>query len=190
MLVFIGIFESRLLVMRYPRNRNIHRPLHLFTDDCAYYFITARTYSRKKLFNSNEKKVLLFNCIKEACERQGINLNAWVVLGNHYHLILETEQSSHIPACIGAINGKSAKQINDFDGVRGRKVWYQYWDIMIPEKREYWTRVNYIHHNPIKHGIMSDLSAYKWSSYQNYLEKYGEEFLDDLFNEYPVISNA
>jgi len=52
-----------------------------------------------------------------------------------------------------------------------------------------WRCINYNHINPIKHGYVDsllNLSSYKWSSYNQYLEKFGIEFMMECFEKYPI----
>ena len=49
---------------------------------------------------------------------------------------------------------------------------------------------NYIHSNPIKHGLVKDfgeLRDYSYCSYKYWIKKESEEFLLDCFAHYPVI---
>ena len=90
------------------------------------------------LFDTKDKKQLLRDCILESLKAFEIICKAWVILDNHYHLVIETENSAIIPRFVGAINGKSSKLLNDRDKERGRKVWYQYWDTILDSEKEYW----------------------------------------------------
>ena len=89
------------------------------------------------------------------------------------------------------VNGGSSYEINKFENQSGRKIWYQYWDRIIRDERDYYTHLNYIHQNPIKHGLvktLDELANYQFCSYKNYLLKFGSEWLDDCFEQYPVVS--
>ena len=59
---------------------------------------------------------------------------------------------------------QTAKQLNTWDNTPGRRVWFQYWDSHITFERSYLARLNYVHHNPIHHGIAAVAEDYKWCS--------------------------
>ena len=59
---------------------------------------------------------------------------------------------------------KLAKEINSTDGTPGRKVWYQYWDSYITFERSFLARLNYVHNNPVHHGLVAEASSYRWCS--------------------------
>ena len=108
-------------------------------------------------------------------------------MDNHYHLQFELGDAKLLSAFIKGINGKSSKELNDIDGVRGRKVWYQYWDSSIRGEFDHWKRFNYIHQNPVKHGYCNDVDEYEFSSYKSCCENLGREWMDDCFEKYPII---
>ena len=50
----------------------------------------------------------------------------------------------------------------------GRKIWSKYWNTCIRSNKDFIARLNYIHWNPVKHGLVDDPKDYPYSSYQNY----------------------
>lgn len=91
-----------------------------------------------------------------------------------------------LPNFMKTLNGKSSFLLNKMDAVKKRKIWFNYWDTCIRDEKDFWTRFNYIHHNPVKHGYANKMEDYKFSSYKNWLDKRGAEFLSDAFEKYPV----
>ncbi len=47
----------------------------------------------------------------------------------------------------------------------------RYWEHTIKDTTDYQNHVNYIHYNPIKHGYVSDLNDWLYSSYHQYVKK-------------------
>ena len=63
--------------------------------------------------------------------------------------------------------GKSSlinRLLNKKDIAPGRKIWYQYWDTCLTYERSYIARLNYVHNNPAKHGLINNSENYKWCS--------------------------
>ena len=116
-----------------------------------------------------------------------ISLRAWVILDNHYHLLLKSQRGQELPRFFGRLHGGTAWQLNDWAGVRGRQVWHNYWDTCIRDEKGYWTRFNYIHHNPVKHGYTQKAVDWPFSSYHYYLRTQGQAWLDDYLAAYPVL---
>ncbi len=73
------------------------------------------------------------------------------------------------------------------DGQRKRKVWYRCQDRIMRSDSHYYTTLNYIHNNPVKHGYVSSWSDWPFSSFAWYSQTSGRDWLDDLWNLYPVL---
>jgi putative transposase len=189
--------------------RQFHPP-HIYVDNTCY-FITASTMHCQRMLDTGDRRELVQNVLKEAIQQYGIRLYAWVILANHYHLLLKTGDVAPVYKFIKRLHGDSAIQLNKHDGAPGRQVWYQYWDRFPRSERDFWSYFNYIHINPIKHGYVrvpdgvlvvegkqvksvADHAAdahqclvqYPHSSYRYYVREYGEEFLTDTWMRYPV----
>jgi len=65
---------------------NVHRPPHIYLPK-EIYFLTARTFQGIKYFKG-EKKEVLKKFIARAVEVYKVNVYAWVILENHYHLLI------------------------------------------------------------------------------------------------------
>ena len=179
--------------------------------DNACYFITSCTADRAKLLNTDTKRIVVKEVLKKAIQQFGVRLYAWVILCDHYHLLLKTSEAAPIHRFIKKLHGESAIRLNQSDGVTGRKVWYQYWDRFPRDERDFWAYFNYIHLNPIKHGYVDvsegalvadgkiititssqtgdlgqSLAQYEYSSYHYYLREYGEGFVADSWLRYPT----
>jgi putative transposase len=165
--------------------RNIHRPLHVYLDD-TNYFITIGTFHRHKLFNDNEKKKLLEAILMKTSHKYLNKIYGWVILDNHLHILVKTAMGKELHKFVNSLQGKSAIELNKLDCKIGRRVWYQYWDRCIRNEKNFYTRLNYIHHNSVKHKHVKNMENYEFSSYRYYLEKYGKEWLSDCFIKYPI----
>ena len=64
-----------------------YHPPHIYLDDTEY-FITASTFDRVPLFASDERKTMLRDLLREKVQQYGVKLFAWVILNDHYHLLM------------------------------------------------------------------------------------------------------
>ena len=134
----------------YPKNRNIHRPPHLFIDD-TFYFITTKTFNRIKIFKNDRYKKIFIQVLQQAVIKYQVRLISWVILNDHYHLQFKLSIGDELSKFIQNLHANSSRLINKEDNSLGRKVWYQYQDHGIRDDADFWKHFNYIHHNPIKH---------------------------------------
>jgi len=162
-----------------------HRPLHIYLDD-AWYFITASTISHARYISTEAHLCIWRDAFFELTLKFGITICAWVVLKNHYHIIVQPQQGRDVSKFIGQLHGRTSRAINLLDNAQGRQIWYSYWDTCIRGEIDFWTRFNYIHYNPVKHGYTENPEDWKFSSYRFYLKQEGEEWLANCWLQYHV----
>ena len=129
--------------------------------------MTASTYLKKHHFRGKHRLEMLHDSLLGYCHDFGWRLQAWAVFSNHYHFIghcEDTSSASRLPELIGKLHEESTKEINWEDKMRGRKVWHNYWDTYLSYERSYLARLNYVHQNPVKHGLVKVASEYPWCS--------------------------
>jgi len=148
------------------------RPKHILLDD-SYYFMTCRTYKRYPFFNEIQSKKILLDTLKESTkEMSGCRLEAWVILDEHYHIIVWSHQGDMISRLIKLIHGRSSRRLRtsysedrlislSSGGFSAWKVWDNYWDRIIRDQEDLNIHLNYILYNPVKHGYVDDPKDYK-----------------------------
>ena len=161
-----------------------HAPAHLFLTD-HYYFVSAGTHGRKPYFDTDSKKELLLDTICEMLELDASEPAGWVILSNHYHILVKLKDAFQLPQLVRKIHSKSAVLLNKFSRRPGRRIWYQYWDECIRNEKDFYAKLNYIHWNPVKHGYVDSPEAYRFSSYGSHLTIQGKKWLQDVLRRFP-----
>ncbi len=129
--------------------------------------VTAGTYHKRMLFDTEEKLRLLHDALLDVAREFGWQLEAWAVLANHYHFVAHCPDSAQsLRRLISKLHTLTAKAINQTDGLPGRRVWFQYWDTHLTYQRSYLVRLKYVHYNPERHGLVAKASDYAWCSAQ------------------------
>jgi putative transposase len=167
------------------RPMSSHHPPHIHLDN-TWYMTTAVTFHHQALLASEEAKQYLRDTLQTSVQTYGISLRAWVILDNHYHLLLRTKRGQDLPRFFGQLHGSTARRINLHDATPGRQVWQNYWDTCLRTEADLWTRFNYIHINPVKHGYVQQPEDWPFSSYRYFLRAKGEHWLSDCWARYPV----
>ena len=75
-----------IYLMNYPNKRNIHRPLHINQQERPY-FITGKTYFGLPYFKTSKAKEAFLQAVGLAAKNYDLDIDAWVILDNHYHLL-------------------------------------------------------------------------------------------------------
>jgi len=149
--------------------------------------ISASTRRRARLLAAEQAKALFRDGLRSVALRMGLRLKAWVVLDDHYHLLLRSGRGMDVPRFCAQFHGLTARQVNLMDGALGRRVWDNYWDSCVRSEADLWVRFNYIHLNPVKHGYVAHPEDWAYSSYDYYRRGKGEEWLQDCWSRYPVV---
>jgi len=178
--------EEKIIVVqeRLAKGYPLHSPPHL-VENREFYLITATCYEHKCRINSKERRQQLLNQLFEHFTYQDIEILAWVVLQNHYHLLVKNLDFKILSKVLRSIHGSIARQWNLEDNLTG-KLWCSFSDRAIRSERHYYTTLNYIHYNPVKHGWAKSPYAWTESSVHWYLENYGRDWLRSCWIEYPV----
>jgi putative transposase len=149
-----------------------HTPAHLFRND-SIYMVTAVIYQRQNLIEKSNRKEQWQKAFFKACEIYQWHIIAWVVLNNHYHIMIRSpeQNATNLPKLIASLHKFTARQWNAEDRESGRKVWWNYWDTCIRTEKDFENRLKYMFWNPVKHGLVLQPEEYKFSSYRNFMEK-------------------
>jgi putative transposase len=151
-----------------------HAPIHI-VDESGTFMVTAATFKKQLFFNTSQKLQYLEHTLLKTAVEMGWQLQAWAIFPNHYHFIsLSPEQPETLPTLIKKIHGSTSNWINREDGIAGRKIWMQYWDSRITFQKSYYSRLNYVHNNPVYHGVVSNALNNKWCS-ASWFERTAEE---------------
>ena len=128
--------------------------------------VTASTSNKEYFFHTPERLDQLQNLFFSVAREFGWALQAWTMLSNHYHFIASSPQegANTLPQMIGKLHAVSARELNRQDNMPGRKVWFQYWDSVITFQASHMARLNYVHHNPAHHKVVTDAMTHRWCS--------------------------
>src|SRR5256885_8471199 len=147
-----------------PRKDWPHAPVHRLSEN-GVYFVTAATLYKKQLLDLPQKRDLLETMLLAETKRAGWQLEASVVLSNHYHFVARGDsESMHLGNFLRQFHSKSAIAINKLDAKSDRKIWYNFRDTKLTHQYSYLARLNYVHQNAVKHGLVGMANQYKWCS--------------------------
>jgi REP element-mobilizing transposase RayT len=169
---------------------------YIIRDQTLPHFITATVVDWVDVFTRKSYRDVVVECFDYCIENKGMNLFGYVIMSNHIHLIVQSE------------NGKLSDLIRDFKKFIATKVlekiqvepesrreWmlerfkqateshsrnknYQFWQygnhpIEIYTNKFMWSKLDYIHLNPVRAGLVAQASDYIYSSASNYVNDTG-----------------
>ena len=133
----------------------------------AIYHVIQRGNNKEFIFERQEDKAFLLGEV--VCRQTGLGyrLIGYVILDNHYHLLLQTN-CVQLKAIMHRINNKYAKYCNDRYGRTGHVFEQRYKAILVQDEQYLLTLLRYIHQNPVRAGICAKAEQYEWSSDKEY----------------------
>ena len=137
-----------------------HAPTHRLTET-GVYMVTAGTYQKMPLFSDTPRLRMLHTALLTIADRHGWCLEAWTVLANHYHFVADAPtDAGSLVAFLRELHSRTAVALNKYDDTPGRKVWHNYWETRITHQPAYLARLNYVHQNAVKHGLVAVANQY------------------------------
>lgn len=153
---------------------------YISKDNPCYYF-TSVTNNRLSVFRTDKLKEITCKAINEARKSSEISIFAYVIMPNHFHIITDSKlKPSNI---LRYLNGVTARRVIDylkennftssldklkqFEKKRGYKysLWEHHSDTFtITSESMFMQKVNYIHLNPIRAGLVENMDDYLYSS--------------------------
>jgi len=134
----------------------------------GYYHVMFRGINREFIFSLDTNKLFFMQLVAEQQNSRMFALAAWCVMGNHVHLLLQAdkEQMSQAAKVISlkyaAHYNRSLKRVGPVFGDRFRSE-------KIEDDAYLLGVLRYCHRNPVQAELVTDISAYLWSSYGEYL---------------------
>jgi putative transposase len=128
----------------------------------------SRGVGRGKIFLDNNDCSRFLEYVEKACEKFNLDIFAFVLMGNHYHLFLRTNEPN-LSRAMQWIQTSYSVYFNHKHNRSGHLFQGRYKSFVVGEE-SYWINLSmYIHLNPVRAGIVKEPCKYKWSSYHDYV---------------------
>ena len=140
------------------------------------YFFTVNLLERK----GNDLLVRYIDVLRAAVARVKVKypfiIHAWVVLPDHIHCVIELPEGDSNFALrwrlIKILFSKGLPVDEYRSAVRihrkERGIWQRrYWEHLIRDQQDFENHVNYVHINPVKHGLVKDVSEWPFSTFHS-----------------------
>lgn len=141
--------------------------------DGAVYHLLDRGDRREAIFRDDRDRAMFLATLGRVCERTGWRVHAWVLMTNHYHLLVETPQANLV-AGMRWFQTTYTVRFNRRHRLSGHLFQGRYKAVVVnPEEEGYFVILSdYIHLNPVRARMISlqeRLFDFPWSSYRWYV---------------------
>ncbi|MGH7395305.1 MAG: transposase, partial [Candidatus Methylomirabilales bacterium] len=129
------------------------------------YHVTARGNERKAIVRDDRDRARFVDTLAAMVDLYRVRCHGWVLMTNHYHLLLETP-SPNLSQALRYLNGVYTQAFNR----RHRRVGHLFqgrFKAIVVEKDAYLLELcRYVVLNPVRAGVVPTPRAYPWSSYR------------------------
>lgn len=145
----------------------------------AFYHVFNRGNRREKIYRDSEDYETFEQYLIEAAEWSGVELFAWCLMPNHFHLLLETPDGN-LSQFMRRLKTRYAKHFNQIYRLVGHVFQGRYRAILCDKESYLLELVRYIHLNPLKvktGSLCKSPEEWSWSSHRHYLRGQGPSIL-------------
>ena len=148
------------------------------------YFFTVVTYRRQKIFIEEEVVNQLREVIAVVKQNRPFVIDAWVLLPDHMHCIWTLpEGDNDYSTRMGMIKSQFTMRVKNKmerpewlteskQKHRESTIWQRrFWEHEIKDEQDFIRHVDYVHFNPVKHGLVKAVSDWPYSTFHRYVEK-------------------
>jgi len=133
----------------------------------ALYHVLSRGNGRDDIFYEDQDRYLFLKTIGEMAERYEVDVFAYALMGNHYHLLIKTNRAN-LSKSMQWLGLTYTRRFNLRHSRSGHLFQGRFKSIIVQNEAYLMGLSCYIHRNPLRAGIIKRLADYSWSSYKSY----------------------
>lgn len=148
----------------------------------ATFFFTVNTYRRTRLLTYPNVRAALRDAIERTRSTLPFTIDAWVLLPDHLHAIWTLPEGDAAygkrwgiikaqvsRACMHLIENGTQRRLSRIKR-RELDFWQRrFWEHQIRDDRDFERHVDYIHYNPVKHGLVNQVVDWPYSTFHRYV---------------------
>jgi putative transposase len=141
----------------------------------ALHFVTGNVLDRNRIFTDATLCTAFLEELRSLNEEWPSKLIAYVLMPDHFHLV-SNPSDGRIKEFVGALKSISARRILKTSkrfrfkaNEDGHHVWQESFKALpLWSGWMIWQKINYIHANPLKAGLVKSAKNYPWSSFRSF----------------------
>lgn len=133
------------------------------------HHVIQRGNNRQAIFASPEDYRFMLSLLAENAGKFSVQIHAYVLMGNHFHLLATPETDTALPQMMQAVGRRYVRYFNDRQGRTGTLWEGRYRSTLIETERYLMACMAYIDLNPVRAGMVADARDHPWSSHGHYI---------------------
>ena len=169
-----------------------------FSEEIGLHYLTLTVVGWIDVFTRQRYRDIVLDSLRYCKDHKGLYVHGYVIMSNHVHLIASTSDGTSLSEVIGSFKSFTAKAIikaieqepesrRDWmlrlfkyyagkDSKKGNTQNHKFWQgdshpIVLYSKKVIVQKLDYIHFNPVRAGLVEKAQDYRYSSASNYLEQ-------------------
>jgi putative transposase len=130
--------------------------------------VIQRGNNRQRVFHDDADRNSLLELLSEYAAREKVAIHSYVLMDNHFHLLLTPETAAGLPAVMQAVGRRYVRYFNRRYQRSGTLWEGRYRSAPVQSERYLLACMVYIDLNPVRAGIVARVGDYPWSSYGHY----------------------
>jgi REP element-mobilizing transposase RayT len=140
------------------------RPLRIEYPGACYH-ITSRGNAKQAIFRDDVDRGILLHILGAAVKRFAWELHAYCLMGNHYHLLVQTPVPN-LSRGMKQVNGVYTQRFNRRHERVGHLFQGRFGAILVEREVYLLELVRYVALNPVRAGMVSAPEQWRWSSHR------------------------
>lgn len=142
----------------------VTRPLRVEFPGAVYH-VTSRGDGREAIYLDDRDRRTFLEVVGSVLERFAWRCHAYCLMGNHYHLLIETPKPN-LARGMRQVNGVYTQRFNRRHGRVGHVFQGRYKAIVVQKDGHLLELCRYVVLNPVRAGLVKTVRAWPWSSYR------------------------
>ena len=141
------------------------------------HHVILRGNNRQMIFSGEPDMRRMLGLLEEHSVVQGVDIHAYVLMGNHMHLLLTPRRDRAMSLMMQAVGRSYVRTYNQAHGRTGTLWEGRYRSSLIQTERYLLTCMAYIDLNPVRAGMVEAPQDYPWSSHAHYTGRQHQRLL-------------
>ena len=131
----------------------------------SIFHVLNRGNDSREVFHKNQDFRIFIKLMKEAKERHPVNIFAYCLMPNHFHIVLMSKMADHLSKWMQWLMTSHVRRYHHHYQTTGH-VWQGRFKSFIIQKDEHLlTVLRYVEANPLRAGLVSSAKDWLWSSH-------------------------
>jgi putative transposase len=130
------------------------------------HFVTFSCYHRFPYLDNDHARTVFLDTLERTRQKHQFFVFGYVLMPEHVHLLLSEPPKTSFSGILRALKTQTSKQLR---GDRTRFWQLNYYDFNVFTHHKFSEKLQYMHRNPVKRGLVDKPEDYPWSSYCHWL---------------------